>query len=105
MVSLLASTGKKLSELVDQLPRREIIKDKIATTEGKKILLHIKTVYSKEKIDETDGVKIFKGNAWALVRASGTEPIVRIIIDADTKAEGKEFHSELKVHVHEALGG
>jgi len=103
MVSLLASTGKKLSELVDQLPQRVIIKDKITTSEGKKILDFIKLSYAKQKMDETDGVKIFKGTTWALIRTSGTEPIVRIIIDADSSAKGIEFHNELKVIINESL--
>jgi phosphomannomutase/phosphoglucomutase len=99
MVSLLASTGKKLSELVDQLPQRAIIKDKIATKDGEKILEHLKKAYSKHTLDETDGLKIFKGNSWALIRSSGTEPIIRMIIDADTIAKGTEFHNEIKIHL------
>jgi phosphomannomutase / phosphoglucomutase len=104
MVSLLASTGKKLSELIDQLPQRVIIKDKIATKEGDKILEYFKQAYSNQILDETDGVKIFKGETWALIRASGTEPIVRIIIDADTCEKGTEFHNELKNHLNKILG-
>jgi phosphomannomutase / phosphoglucomutase len=103
MVSLLASTGKRLSELVDQLPQRVIIKDKITTKEGKKILEHVKMVYSRHVLDETDGVKIFKDKTWALIRASGTEPIVRIIIDADTNTDAIEFHNEMKTHINKTL--
>jgi phosphomannomutase / phosphoglucomutase len=104
MVSLLASTGKRLSELIDQLPHRIIIKDKIATNEGKKILGQLIETYSKHELDETDGLKIFKGKTWALIRTSGTEPIVRIIIDADTSIEGTEFHNELKAQIIKILG-
>jgi phosphomannomutase/phosphoglucomutase len=96
MVSLLKSTGKKLSELIDNLPRRVIIKDKIATKEGEKILELIKTVYPREMLDETDGVKIYKDSSWALIRASGTEPIIRIIVDSDTKENASEFFDEIK---------
>ena len=88
MVHILKSTGKPLSELIDQLPRRYIIKDKIATNNGIDLLKTIKSSYSNDTIDETDGVKIFRENMWALVRASGTEPIVRFIIDSDTKDKG-----------------
>ncbi|MGB7787388.1 phosphoglucosamine mutase [Methanoregula sp.] len=99
MVHILKSTGKPLSELIAQLPIRYIIKDKIATKNGIDLLKTVKSSYSKDIIDETDGVKIFKENMWALVRASGTEPIVRFIIDSDTKDKGIRFHKELKSYV------
>jgi len=44
-------------------------------------------------------VKIFKDDAWALVRASGTEPIIRIIIDAKTPPEGKALYHDLKTRL------
>jgi phosphomannomutase / phosphoglucomutase len=96
MVHILTSTGKPLSELIGQLPRRYIIKDKISAKNGTQLLKSIKTGYSNDTVDETDGIKIFRKNMWALVRASGTEPIIRFIIDSDTKESGIEFHKELK---------
>jgi phosphomannomutase / phosphoglucomutase len=101
MVEVLKSTGKSLSELVESLPRRYIIKDKIATKNGMQLLKSIKTRYTQDTIDETDGVKIFRGGMWALIRASGTEPIVRFIIDSDTKDKGIAFHAELKRSIEE----
>ena len=96
MVHILKSTGKPLSELIEQLPRRYMIKDKINTKNGMHLLQMIKSRYSKDTIDETDGVKIFRENMWALIRASGTEPIVRFIVDSGTKDKGIGFHTELK---------
>jgi phosphomannomutase/phosphoglucomutase len=96
MVSILASVKKPLSELVDTLPKRFIIKDKITTPHGERILGDIITAYSHDSTDYTDGVKILRANSWALVRASGTEPILRIIVDAENKNIGIAFHKELK---------
>jgi phosphomannomutase / phosphoglucomutase len=96
MVHILNSTGKSLSDLIDQLPKRHIIKDKIKTKNGMLLLKMIKAQYSKDIIDETDGLKIFRENMWALIRTSGTEPIVRVIIDSDKKEMGVRFHTELK---------
>ena len=103
MVFLLASSGKKLSELIDQLPKRVIIKDKLITKEGMKILESLKSVYSSDMLDETDGVKIFKADTWALVRQSGTEPIVRIIIDSDTHEKANELYKELRTLINRIL--
>lgn len=95
MVSLLASTGKKLSELIDALPPRTIIKEKIVTQKGAEIIRSLKSAFSSEKIDDTDGVKISRSGSWALIRASGTEPIIRVIIDSLSPEDGQAFHTEI----------
>lgn len=99
MVAILATRGKNLSEIVDQLPVRHIIKDKIKTTEGIQILESLKKVYSHERTDQTDGLKIFRGDSWGLVRTSGTEPIIRIIVDADNEKNRDLLYKEIKAHV------
>ena len=96
MVAILASRGQKLSLLLEQLPKRHMIKDKISAVGGAEILNALKSAYSHGFIDEMDGVKIFQGNSWALVRASGTEPLIRIIIDAEDEEQGRALRDELK---------
>jgi phosphomannomutase/phosphoglucomutase len=96
MVSILSTTGETLSGLIRKLPQRYVIKDKIRTTKGKEILEMITSAYSNEKIDQTDGVKITRQNTWILVRASGTEPIIRIIVDAEDFDKCRDFHNEIK---------
>jgi len=72
-----------------------MIKDKISASGGAAILEALKTAYAHGIIDQTDGVKIFRDNSWALVRASGTEPLIRIIIDADDDKQGRALRDEL----------
>lgn len=95
MVALLSSSQKKLSELVRKLPERHIIKRKIAAGKGEDILASLPAQYPHATIDMTDGVKILTKDAWALVRVSGTEPVIRIIIDAKTKKAGLAFYRNL----------
>jgi phosphomannomutase / phosphoglucomutase len=95
MVSLLAGSDKKLSDLVSQLPERHIIKDKITAQKGAEILAGLPRLYHDCRIDLTDGVKIFTKDAWALVRVSGTEPIIRIIIDAKSPSAGTVLYKDL----------
>jgi phosphomannomutase / phosphoglucomutase len=93
---LSSSSGKKLSDLLRELPERHIIKDKITSREGPKILAALKSAFSEDTVDQTDGLKIFRNNSWALIRASGTEPIIRIIIDSENRQAGQAFYCELK---------
>jgi phosphomannomutase/phosphoglucomutase len=104
MVSLLFSSKKKLSELARQLPERYIIKDKIVADKGAEILALLPEQFPDSVIDRTDGVKIFTKDAWALVRASGTEPIIRIIIDAKNPSSGKALYRDLKSRLKSIAG-
>jgi phosphomannomutase / phosphoglucomutase len=99
MVSILSSTGQKLSELLNTLPKRTMIKDKISAHHGADVLDYIKKKYLHETLDLTDGIKIIRKNSWALVRASGTEPIIRIIIDSEFEDYSQDFYAELMNHI------
>jgi phosphomannomutase len=37
-----------------------------------------------KKVETTDGYKLFVDNGWVLVRASGTEPLIRFYAEADS---------------------
>jgi phosphomannomutase/phosphoglucomutase len=104
MVNILASSKKKLSELARDLPKRHIIKDKIAAKKGAEILVLLPSYYPDSRIDMTDGVKIYTRDAWALVRASGTEPIIRIIIDAPNPTAGSALFQDLMLQLKTIAG-
>ena len=104
MVSILAGSGKTLSDLACQLPQRHIIKDKIPAKNSAEILAALPALFPGSRIDLTDGVKIYAGTAWALVRASGTEPIIRIIIDAEDPAAGRALFRDVKSRVDSIPG-
>ena len=43
-------------------------------------------------IDTVDGVKIhLEGGAWALLRFSGTEPVLRLFVEAETPEQAAEL--------------
>ena len=99
MVSILAFTGKQLSTLMNALPKRSMMKDKIGTSQGTHVLESLKKEYAHESLDLTDGVKILRTDSWALVRASGTEPMIRIIVDADSPHHSQIFYDELMGYI------
>jgi phosphomannomutase/phosphoglucomutase len=103
MVAILARTPMPLSELIRTLPERSMIKEKIATRNGLQVIEKLSGIYAHEQVDRTDGLKIRRGNSWALIRASGTEPLIRIMVDADDTQQGDAFFRELKGHISHAL--
>ncbi|NJF25492.1 phosphoglucosamine mutase [Thermococcus sp. Bubb.Bath] len=94
IVEIFAKSGKKFSELIDELPRYYQFKTK-RHVEGdrKAIVAKVAELAEKKgyKIDTTDGTKILFPDGWVLVRASGTEPIIRIFSEAKSEEKAKEY--------------
>lgn len=93
ILSLMAGTGKKVSALANAIPHYHMIKTKITCgTKGDvaRLLKKAKAAYRKEKMDLRDGIKVIMKEAWVHIRASNTEPVVRIIAEAKSRkiAEG-----------------
>ncbi|MDE5928726.1 MAG: phosphoglucosamine mutase, partial [Duncaniella sp.] len=80
-LTLLAKSGKKVSELRATYPAYEIAKNKIELTpdlDVDAILQAVKERYAGERITDIDGVKIDFADSWVHLRKSNTEPIIRI---------------------------
>ena len=103
MVSLVATTRKDLSSLIEQLPKRYMIKEKFSTSHGSRLIKRLEKHYAGESIDRTDGLKIRRSGSWALIRASGTEPLVRIMVDSDRQESGQALFEELQKMVSQIL--
>ena len=86
MVALLAETGRPLSELIDELPPYHFISEKKKSSRIDEIVPAVVAAFPDHSADLTDGVRIAKQKTWALVRQSGTEPIVRIMVEAPDRA-------------------
>jgi phosphomannomutase/phosphoglucomutase len=95
MVAVLKSLEMPLSELVKKLPENCMIKGKIRSGKSDMILSHIEKKYSEMHLDRTDGVKILDPSVWALIRPSGTEPLVRIIVESENQETAERFYQDL----------
>ncbi|HMK45499.1 MAG TPA: phosphoglucosamine mutase [Methanocella sp.] len=91
VLELLATTGKKLSDIIDAVPSYNSVKEKIHCKDKEMVLKKIATEAKGDRIDTTDGVKIFNKDGWVLVRASGTEPIIRIFAESKTTVGAKRL--------------
>lgn len=103
MVQICATERQPVSSLTESLPKRCMIKEKISTAHGAPVVEQLAKQYAHEHIDKTDGIKIGRGNSWALIRASGTEPLIRIMVDSPDYSEGCSFFEELKREITRVL--
>lgn len=98
-LSLLAKSGKTVSELKSGYPQYEIVKSKIQLSpeiDVDAILSSVKDRFSNEKITDIDGVKIDFDDSWVHLRKSNTEPIVRIYAEAHTAERANELVDRIK---------
>ena len=93
ILELMAKENKTIKEIVAEIPKYEIVKEKleVAKIDENSFLKNIKSKFPKSKITSIDGIKVDLENGWLHVRSSNTEPIVRIIAEAKTKKEAKEL--------------
>lgn len=93
-LTLMAKSGKKVSEIKNELPQYAIAKNKVQLTpeiDVDAILNRVKEIYRNEKITDIDGVKIDFEDGWVHLRRSNTEPIVRIYSEAHTMERAEEL--------------
>lgn len=101
---LLAESGKKLSELVAALPRYAMIKRKLACPAERAgaVLAAVREAFAGQRINEADGVWIGLQNGWVHVRQSNTEPIMRLVVEAEGDRQAQEL-VERVVRIAEAV--
>lgn len=106
-LTLLAKSGKTVSELRATYPAYEIAKNKIELTpdlDVDAILLAVKERYAGERITDIDGVKIDFADSWVHLRKSNTEPIIRIYSEAHTMEEADALAESIKAVIKEIAG-
>ena len=98
-LTLLARSGKKVSELKATYPQYSIAKTKLQLTPAMdvdKILDAVKEHYKDENLTTIDGVKIDFEDGWAHLRKSNTEPIIRIYSEAHTMEMAQQLGEDVK---------
>ena len=93
VLQLMAETGKSVSELVGEIGKYAMKKDKFPADKktAEKIMQEAKKVFANAKIDTSDGFRFdfddssstdALSKSWFNLRISNTEPVMRLIIEA-----------------------
>tara|TARA_R110000868_G_scaffold119469_2_gene317002 strand:+ start:344784 stop:346325 length:1542 start_codon:yes stop_codon:yes gene_type:complete len=118
VLSLMARTGKTVSELVGMVNSfgptdavkengYTILKAKSALAskaDAVPVVEHLNGVYGSQKgcrVDLQDGIRMDWDDrgVWAHVRASNTEPIMRVIVEAPSSEEAERVAGEIDGHI------
>ncbi|HEV3470211.1 MAG TPA: phosphoglucosamine mutase [Pyrinomonadaceae bacterium] len=105
VLHLLAETGRTVSELLGELPHPCMLKEKMVCRSDRirAVLRALRDAYAPLPIDLSDGVKVTTPDGWLLVRGSNTEPIIRLVAEAETEARARELIEDVRARVSACL--
>ena len=89
MLETLSKHDESLSTLISDLPVYYQSKTKFQCTVSKRnSVIDIIKQNTNKKFDDSDGLKIWQDEkSWVLIRPSGTEPIIRLFGESNTKEQ------------------
>jgi len=93
VLQLMAQTGKSISTLVGQIPAYYMMKKKFDAdkTRVTQVLSSAKEVFAGAKVDMTDGYRFDFPDGWLHLRASNTEPVMRVIAEAKDRQSTEKY--------------
>ena len=98
VLALLADARRPLSELVDDMPRYVMIKHRLelhADRDAADLARRVTAHFADANINTIDGVRVDLDDGWVHLRASNTEPIIRVIAEAATQERARELVDEV----------
>lgn len=92
VLQLMAETGKKVSQLVSEMPAYYMKKEKFRADKAKaqQVFAAAREYFANAKLNTEDGYRFDFEDAWLHIRTSNTEPIIRIISEAKDKASAQK---------------
>ncbi len=103
ILQLMAETGKTISPLVSEIPSYHMHKSKFPIEPGQaqaildKVVGHYESLAAGDiRIDTRDGIRIDLPEGWVQLRASNTEPIMRLMAESDSPATTQRLVDEVQ---------
>ncbi|MEM9259987.1 MAG: phosphoglucosamine mutase [Bacteroidota bacterium] len=101
-LSHLATSGKNLNELRSEYPHYEMIKDKKAVDKNYDLtdaFTRVRAKFPAVPSNDIDGLKLDFPDGWVHLRASNTEPIVRVYAEANSAERARELAAAVKAEL------
>ncbi len=106
VLKAMATEDEPLSKMISRLPTYHMGKEKVLFKSGvdrDRAMLQLTERLRSVTASTMDGVKIdVDGRGWVLIRASGTEPLIRIYVEGRTDVDVSQLLSEYKPIVVES---
>jgi len=99
LVDIMKETGKSLSELKDEMTVLPQVLENVEVTDKERAMNHPAVISEIERVQQELG-----DSGRVLVRPSGTEPLIRVMVEADTEEQCKQYVEELTTLIQDLLG-
>jgi phosphomannomutase / phosphoglucomutase len=107
VLDLLARAGGTLADLLADLPRYALVKEKapcpVALREAVLSRLTAALSPGSERVVTIDGLKVYREGGWILLRPSGTEPVFRVFAESRDPARARALADAGLVAVRDAV--
>jgi phosphomannomutase len=93
VLQLMAETGKRISQLVQEIGGYSMHKDKFAADAAQAArIMELATERCAEAArDTSDGLRLDFADGWIHLRTSNTEPVMRVIVEAADEAAAQRY--------------
>jgi phosphomannomutase len=97
LLDAMAATGKPVSELAARLPSYTRRFGKMPFAHGRlgPLMQAVERAFPGGRVDRSDGLKIGLSDHWIHVRASNTEPILRLAVEARSEQDADDLFRRL----------
>ena len=97
LLDRMAETGLTVSQLAAKLPRYHRRFGKVAFEHGRlgPLMQALEESFPEAALDRTDGLKLLLDEGWIHVRASNTEPLLRLAAEARTEDEIERLYGRV----------
>ncbi|NQU75789.1 MAG: phosphoglucosamine mutase [Planctomycetes bacterium] len=105
----MTETGEPFSESIAKLPRYELMKTKFPCSAGAagKLVGAVKKHFAGRRgvrLDDRDGLRVDLPSGWVHIRASNTEPIIRIFAEGRSRADAQALVADVRSVADAAAG-
>jgi phosphomannomutase len=97
MLDRMAETGEKISTLAGRLPKYFRRYGKVAFQHGRlgPLMQSLEARFPAAQNDRSDGLKLLLPEGWIHVRASNTEPLLRVAAEAKSEEQVEKLYGEV----------
>ena len=107
VLEAMAVSGESLVALADRLPAFFMRKGTVSCAPDVmySVLEGFRERFADQITDRTEGVRLAWDDAWMHIRVSNTEPLLRIVLEAETAARADELYDEVMTLAHRMAFG
>ena len=99
ILALLTERNTDLKSLKETYPPYEMVKDRIdldGSLDKAQVLQKVRDHFQNDKLNEVDGIKVEWPDRWVQIRASNTEPILRVYAEAPNLSAAQSLVDQVK---------